>query len=185
MSIWRRSALTLRDGCWTKSGREQVGLVFQPVKADGLAAAAGSTDFSALFIGFSLFLIASAVLLVGLLFRLGVEQRASEIGVLLAAGYPISSVRRRFMKEGGLVAGIGGLIGLGGGVIYAWLLMAGLRTWWLAAVGTPFLTLHVAPLSLVLGYLIALVVILFSIGWTVRQLGRVPCPYTHCRWIER
>ena len=155
---------------------EQVGLVFQPVKADGLAAATGATDFSALFIGFSLFLIASAALLVGLLFRLGVEQRASEIGVLLAAGYPISAVRRRFMKEGGLIAGIGGLIGLGGGVIYAWLLMAGLRTWWLAAVGTPFLTLHINPLSLVLGYLIALVVILFSVGWTVRQLGRVAIP---------
>ncbi len=155
---------------------EQVGLVFQPVKADGLAAAAGSTDFSTLFIGFSLFLIASAALLVSLLFRLGVEQRASEIGVLLAAGYSISSVRRRFMKEGGLIAGIGGLIGLGGGVIYAWLLMAGLRTWWLAAVGTPFLTLHVHPLSVVLGYLIALVVILLSIGWTVRQLGRMPIP---------
>ncbi|RKU08520.1 hypothetical protein C6502_15015 [Candidatus Poribacteria bacterium] len=155
---------------------EQVGLVFQPVKTDGLAAATGSTDFSTLFIGFSLFLIVSAALLVGLLFRLGVEQRASEIGILLAAGYPISTVRRRFMKEGGLIAGIGGLVGLGGGVVYAWLLMAGLRTWWLAAVGTPFLSLHINPLNLVLGYLIALVVVLFSIGWTVRQLGKVPIP---------
>ena len=153
---------------------EQVGLAFQSVKADGLAAATGSTDFSALFVGFSLFLIVSAALLVGLLFRLGVEQRASEIGILLAAGYPTSTVRRRFMKEGGLIAGLGGLVGLGGGVVYAWLLMAGLRTWWLAAVGTPFLTLHVNPLSLVLGYLIALVVVLFSIGWTVRQLGKIP-----------
>ena len=155
---------------------EQAGLVFQPVKADGLAAATGATDFSSLFIGFSLFLIVSAALLVGLLFRLGVEQRASEIGILLSAGYPISTVRRRFMKEGGLIAGIGGVIGLGGGVIYAWLLMAGLRTWWLAAVGTPFLFLHINPLSLVLGYLIALVVVLFSIGWTVRQFGKVPIP---------
>ncbi len=154
----------------------QVGLVFQPVKADGLAAATGSTDFSSLFIGFSLFLIVSAALLVGLLFRLGVEQRASEIGILLATGYTISTVRRRFMKEGGLIAGIGGLIGLGGGVVYAWLLMAGLRTWWLAAVGTPFLFLHINPLSLALGYLIALIVVLFSIGWTVRQLGTVPIP---------
>ena len=155
---------------------EQVGLVFQPVKADGLAAATGSTDFSSLFIGFSLFLIVSAALLVGLLFRLGVEQRSSEVGVLLATGYSISTVRRRFMKEGGLIAGIGGLFGLGGGVVYAWLLIAGLRTWWLAAVGTPFLSLHINPLSLVLGYLIALVVVLFSIGWTVRQFGKVPIP---------
>jgi ABC-type antimicrobial peptide transport system permease subunit len=155
---------------------EQVGLVIQPVKADGLAAATGSTDFSSLFIGFSLFLIISAILLVGLLFKLGVEQRASEIGILLTTGYPISTVRRRFMKEGGLIVGIGGLIGLGGGVVYAWLLMAGLRTWWLAAVGTPFLSLHINPLSLVLGYLIALIVVLFSIGWTVRQFGKVPVP---------
>ena len=155
---------------------EQVGLVFQPVKADGLAAATGSTDFSSLFIGFSLFLIVSAALLVGLLFRLGVEQRSSEIGILLTAGYPISTVRHRFMKEGGLIAGISGLVGLGGGVVYAWLLMAGLRTWWLAAVGTPFLFLHINPLSLVLGYLIALLVVLFSIGWTLRQLGKVPIP---------
>ena len=153
---------------------EQVGLVFQPVKADGLAAATGSTDFSSLFIGFSLFLIVSATLLVGLLFRLGVEQRGSEVGILLTAGYPISTIRRRFIEEGGLIAGLGSLIGLGGGVVYAWLLMAGLRTWWLAAVGTPFLSLHINPLSLVLGYLIALVVVLFSIGWTVRQLGKVP-----------
>ena len=155
---------------------EQVGLVFQPVKADGLAAATGATDFSTLFIGFSLFLIVSAALLVGLLFRLGVEQRASEIGILSAAGYPISTVRRRFIQEGGLIAGIGGLIGLGGGIIYAWLLMAGLRTWWLAAVGTPFLFLHINPLSLILGYLIALIAVLFFIGWTVRQVGKIPIP---------
>ncbi len=154
----------------------QVGLVFQPVKANGLAAATGATDFSSLFIGFSLFLIVSAALLVGLLFRLGVEQRSSEIGILLTAGYTISTVRHRFMKEGGLIAGIGGLIGLGGGVLYAGLLMAGLRTWWLAAVGTPFLSLHINPLSLVIGYLTALIVVLFSIGWTVRQLGKVPIP---------
>ncbi|MCZ6680833.1 MAG: ABC transporter permease, partial [Candidatus Poribacteria bacterium] len=152
----------------------QVGFVFQPVKAQGLEAASGATDFSMLFIGFSLFLIVSAALLVGLLFRLGVEQRASEIGILLATGYPIAAVRRRFMREGGLLAGLGGVIGLGGAMVYTWLLMVGLRTWWLAGVGTPFLSLHINPLSLLIGYLIAIVVISFSIGWTVRQFGKVP-----------
>ena len=58
--------------------------------------------------------------------------------------------------------------------MYAWLLMVGLRTWWLSAVGTPFLSLHIKPLSLVLGYFITIVVILFSIGWTIRRLGKVP-----------
>ena len=153
---------------------EQVSFVFQPVKVQGLKAASGTTDFSMLFFGFSLFLIVSAALLVGLLFRLGVEGRVSEIGVLLSAGYPLPAVRWRLMKEGGLLAGIGGVIGLGGAVIYAWLLMVGLRTWWLGAVGTPFLALHINPLSLVLGYFFAVVVILFSIGWTVRKFGKAP-----------
>ena len=153
---------------------EQVGLVIQPVKALGLKAASGATDFSMLFIGFSLFLIVSAVLLVGLLFRLGVEGRAGEIGLLLSSGYPISTIRWRFVKEGCLLAGIGGVVGLGGAVIYAWLLMVGLRTWWLAAVGTPFLALHINLLSLGLGYFTAIVAVLLSIGWTVRKFGKLP-----------
>ncbi len=152
---------------------EQIGFEFQPVKAQGLEAATGATDFSMLFVGFSLFLIVSASLLVGLLFRLGVEGRAAEIGVLLTSGYPLSTVRWRFMREGGILAGIGGAIGVVGAIGYAWLMMAGLRTWWVAAVRTQFLSLHVGPLSLLLGYLISIVVVLASIGWTVRRMGKV------------
>ena len=163
-----------QKGLREKIRPEQVGFVFQPVKVQGFEAASGATNFSMLFIGFSLFLIVSAALLVGLLFRLGVEQRVSEIGILLALGYPIAAVRRRFMKEAGLLAAIGGVIGLGGAAIYAWLLMVGLKTWWLAAVGTPFLSLHISPLSLVFGYLTTIVVVLISIRWVVWRFGKMP-----------
>src|SRR5205823_5895976 len=46
---------------------EELGLAFQPVKAIGLQAASGSTDFSQLFFFFSMFLIAAAMILIGLL----------------------------------------------------------------------------------------------------------------------
>ena len=153
---------------------EAVGLAFQPVREQGLKAAAGATDFSMLFTGFSLFLIVSAALLVGLLFRLGVEQRAGEMGILLATGYPLAAVRRRFMLEGGALAAVGGLLGLGGAILYAGLLMKGLRSWWLGAVGTPFLSLHISVSSLLIGGFSALVVVLLTIGWSVRQCGKVP-----------
>ena len=153
---------------------EEVGLAFRAVKAQGLSAAAGATDFSGLFTGFSLFLIASSALLVGLLFRLGVEQRGAEMGVLLAAGYSLGAVRGRFLREGGALAAVGAAVGLGGSVLYAWLMVAGLRTWWRAAVGTPFLSFHLSFPSLALGYIIALVVVLLTIAWTVRQAARVP-----------
>ena len=61
-------------------------MTFLPVKQLGLAASSGTTPFDALFLGFSFFLIAAAVMLIALLFKLGVEQRAKELGTLGAMG---------------------------------------------------------------------------------------------------
>ena len=152
------------------------GLVFLPVKEQGLRAAAGATDFAGLFISFSFFLIVSAALLVGLLFRLGVERRAREIGLLLATGYRISRVRRRLQAEGALLAAPGGLLGVAGGCGYAWLLMAGLRTLWRPAVGSSELFLHVDPVNLIIGWVGSLVVVVVSVMLAVRKLVRLPLP---------
>ncbi len=54
------------------------------VRSQNLAASAGATDFGEYFTYFSTFLVVSALLLAGLFFKLGVEQRLQEIG--LAAG---------------------------------------------------------------------------------------------------
>ncbi|HID22914.1 MAG TPA: ABC transporter permease, partial [Planctomycetaceae bacterium] len=92
-------------------GLPAIDLVFQPVKHDGLKAASGTTDFAGLFIGFSFFLILSAVILIGLLFRLGIERRGRSIGLLAAVGLTPQQVRRLFLAEGLLVVCVGGVIG--------------------------------------------------------------------------
>ena len=148
------------------------GLLFQPVKEQGLAASSGATDFSGLFIGFSLFLIVSAAMLVALLFRLGVEQRSKEIGVLLSTGQPVLAVRRLLLQEGALVSVAGCLMGLPGAVVYAAVMVHGLRTWWSAAVGGSFLELHVTSPSLLGGAAGALVMMVLSIWMSVRKLER-------------
>ncbi len=152
------------------------GFVLMPVRELALAAAQGATDFAQLFLGFSLFLIVSAALLVGLLFRLGVEQRAGEVGLLLAVGYERRHVRRRFLAEGTLVAALGVVLGLAGAVAYAGLMLWGLRTLWLPAVGTPVLFLHVRPASLLAGSAISLAVVVISIALALRSLARLPAP---------
>jgi putative ABC transport system permease protein len=167
---------TLRREIPARADLAAFGLVFQPVKQQGLTAAQGSTDFAGLFLAFSFFLVVSAVLLVGLLFSLAVERRAGEVGTLLAVGYPVRAVRRRLLAEGIILAGTGALLGLGGALGYAWLLMAGLRTWWLPAVGTPELYLHVEPSSLAMGWIASVIAVLIAIVWTVRRLARVPPP---------
>ena len=149
------------------------GLSFQPVKEQALEASSGATDFSELFIGFSMFLIASAAMLVSLLFRLGVERRSKEIGVLLAGGQPVPMVRRLLLKEATIVASIGCLLGLPGAIGYAALMVHGLSTWWSDAVGGSFLELHVGALSLIGGAVGSLLMMVISIWLGVRKLERL------------
>lgn len=155
---------------------EQLGFRFEAVKQEGLRAASGATDFGMLFIGFSLFLILSGALLVGLLFRLAVEQRAGEIGLLLALGYSPARVRRRFLAEGTLLVASGAILGLGAAAGYGWLLITGLQTWWSDAIGHSFLELHVGITSLALGLLVSILVVVLSIVWAVRRVAQFPIP---------
>ena len=150
---------------------EQVGFQFLSLQADGLQASAGATDFGMLFGSLSGFIIISVALLVAMLFRIGVESRSREIGILQAVGYPLVKIRRRFLYEGATVAGIGSLLGCLLAVSYAELMIFGLQTWWLPAIGTPFMELHVNLISLLSGVLIALAVVMISIRIIVQQLG--------------
>lgn len=152
----------------------ELGLRFQAVRAAALEAGAGSTDFSELFIAFSFFVIAAAAMLVALVFRLGVERRANEVGIFLASGFTVRRVRRLLLAEGMWLAAIGSLLGVAGAVGYAWLMLAGLRSWWTAAVNAPFLQLHVQLLSLIIGLVASFAIGLLSIAWSLRSLMRIP-----------
>jgi putative ABC transport system permease protein len=151
----------------------QVGLHFEPVREQAVAASAGTTDFGGLFIGFSFFLIVSAAMLVALLFRLDVERRAHEVGTLLATGFAPRTVAQLLLVEGAVLVGIGAAVGLAGALGYAWLMLAGLRTWWSAAVNAPFLRLEVTAASLAIGCCASFVVALLAITWSIRGLTRL------------
>ena len=149
-----------------------LGVEVIPVRADGLAASRGATDFGEYFLYFSFFLVVSALLLTALFFKLGIEQRLREIGTLQAIGFAASRIRTLFLAEGLLLAVIGSVLGLLGAIGYAALLMYGLRTWWVDAVGTTSLTLHVTWQSLVLGALGGVTAAVICIFFTLRRLGR-------------
>jgi len=168
----KKTAAVFETTLLTRLSPDQLGLIFQPVKEQGLRAAAGATDFGQLFLGFSMFLIFSAAMLVALLFRLGIEQRAKEIGILLATGFPSRTVNRLLLLEGSATALLGCTLGLLGAVGYGALMLAGLRTWWLPAVGTPFLKLDVTVNALAIGGFGGLLVALVSIWWTLRSLRK-------------
>ncbi len=150
----------------------RAGLGVFAARAEGLQASRGATNFGEYFLYFSFFLVVSALMLAALFFRLGVEQRLREIGTLQAVGFPASRIRALFVGEGAALALAGSLLGLVGAYAYGWLVMHGLRTWWVGAVGTTALTLTVSPTSLVLGALGGLVAALVCVVWTLRRLAR-------------
>ncbi|HWE02956.1 MAG TPA: ABC transporter permease [Tepidisphaeraceae bacterium] len=149
-----------------------LGFSFRPIKAQQLAAASGGTDFSMFFLMFSFFLIVAAALLVAMLFRLNIEQRARQFGLMSAVGFSPRSLRMLALREGLILAVVGGAIGLGGAIAYTDFIMLGLRTWWIGAVGTTSMTLHVVPLTLIYGLFAGLFVAFFAIIWAVWRIGK-------------
>ncbi|MFC1707415.1 hypothetical protein ACFL59_11480, partial [Planctomycetota bacterium] len=71
-----------------------LGYSFEPVRTRVAAASQQGLDFGQLFLGLSSFLVVSALVLTCLLFGLALEQRASEVGVLLALGFTPGAVAR-------------------------------------------------------------------------------------------
>ena len=152
---------------------ESFGMYWIRAKRDGLAASKGTTPFDALFLGFSQFIIAAALMLVALLLRLGIEQRATQLGVLGAMGFSPARTFRLLLAENVALVVLGSLAGVLLGVLWAWFMLSGLRTWWLEAVVTPFMRLELSPVTLLIGLLLGIIVSLATIAFTLRRLRKM------------
>jgi putative ABC transport system permease protein len=142
------------------------------VRLQNLAASVGATDFGAYFSYFSFFLMVSALLLAALFFRLSIEQRLSQVGVLRALGFSVAQVNRVLLLEGALISLVGGIGGVVLALAWAKLMVFGLTTWWVGAIGTSELTVHVRPLAIAAGAIPAGIASVLSIYFTVRALSR-------------
>ena len=151
---------------------EAMGLRFRAIRAEQARSSAGSTDFGVLFVSFSFFLIVSAAMLVGLLFRLSIERRGRQIGLLGAVGFSPWRVVRLQGAVGLLLALIGAAVGVAGAVGYAAVMVHGLNTWWAGSVGGGFLRLSVRQATLGIGYGCGVAASVVAILWAVWRLRR-------------
>ena len=151
-----------------------LGLRFEPMRAQALAASEQAQDFGGLFLGFSFFLIAAALILMALLFQFGLEQRTAETGTLLALGFTPRQVRGLLLREGVAVAFGGGALGVLGGVGYAKGMLHLLTTLWRDAVGGSALRFHVTGGTLAIGLLASVVVCAVTIWFVLRKQATRP-----------
>ncbi len=152
---------------------QAMGVSSYPARRMALEAATGATDFGEYFTYFSFFLVVSALMLAVLFFRLGVEQRLKQIGIMRAAGYPTAVIRRLLLLEAALIAALGAAIGVIGAIGYAEVIVYGLKTWWIGAVGTQLLDVHVTPASLMIGAAGGVVAAVLCVIFSLRAVARV------------
>ncbi|MEN6426291.1 MAG: ABC transporter permease [Phycisphaerales bacterium] len=151
-----------------------VGLFFQSVRERGLRAGREGTDFGQLFLGLSMFLIGSAVILIGLLFVFGVESRGQQIGLLLAVGWSAKRVKQLLLTEGGIIALLGAVAGVGAGLLYTRIMLFGLSSFWSGAVAGAQIRFHATTVTLVAGSAGGLIAALFAVWIALRRHTTLP-----------
>jgi len=150
-----------------------VGLYFQPVRARGIKAGDEATDFGQLFLGLSMFLIAAALVLMGLLFVFGIENRSEQVGMLQAVGFSAKLIRRLFLLEGAVLAVLGAVAGAAVALLYNKVMIYGLATVWQGAVSGSVIHFYAKPFTLFVGALASVAVSLIAIWFTLlKQVSR-------------
>jgi len=151
-----------------------IGLYFQPVGSRNRAAGDQATDFGQLFLGLSMFLIAAALVLMGLVFVFGVESRTEQIGMLRAVGFGAKQITGVLFAEGAILVLLGAAMGTVVGLVYTRVLIYGLGTVWRTAVSGSRISFHFEPTTLLVGGAGAFAASLFAIWLSLRRQLRRP-----------
>ncbi len=146
-----------------------VGFSVIPVRDIGMKASRGGTDFGQLFLGLSMFLIFSAVLLTWLLFVFSIEGRKNQTGMLLAIGFPLKRIRKLYLYEGLAVALLGSVAGIFIALIYTRVLIWGLSNAWQGAVAGMSVRYSASTQSLSIGFISGFLIALIAMIWTLRR----------------
>ncbi|NOR76373.1 MAG: FtsX-like permease family protein [Draconibacterium sp.] len=152
----------------TEINPADLGMAIEPIREQGIHAAQNGTDFSGLFIGLSFFILVASIVLTSLLFRLNLETRSAQVGLLAALGFQQNHVRRFYLLEGLVISLVGGLIGLAISIFYTQFIFKILNSLWFDIVRTNVLEINILPATLIIGLIISVLVSLVAIFVSIR-----------------
>jgi putative ABC transport system permease protein len=162
--VRERDEPALRESLRRAIDPAALGLFLKPVREQALKAVSEALSLGEWFAYMSFFLIAAALMLTGMLFVFGIQQRSEEIGILLGVGHRPGHVRRLFLWEGGIVAlgacMVGGLLGTG----YTRFLVWGLARYWQGAVANAAIVYHAETSTVAMGVGSSFVCALVAMG---------------------
>jgi ABC-type antimicrobial peptide transport system permease subunit len=148
---------------------KDLGMSIEPIREQGIHAAENGTDFSGLFIGLSFFLLLASIILTALVFRLNLETRSTQVGLLDALGFRQNHVRSFYIWEGLVISALGAATGLIASVFYTQLVFNYLNSLWFDIVRTNVLEIKILSSTLLSGLTIGVVVSLAAIYISIRR----------------
>ena len=125
--------------------------------------------FGSLFIGFSFFIIISAIALSVLLATLQIMRRSREIGLLKAIGFSAEQVQRRFFREILLISIPSGVFGAVLGLLYCKAMIWAIQTVWIDIIGDFHLQFAPAIVPTLLGCTLGLVLTWIVVYFVLRK----------------
>lgn len=149
---------------------KSLGFVVKDVRELGRDAALNGVNFAELFMGLSFFVLLAGIILSILLFNLTINSRIEQIGLMRSLGLSKRSIHVILLGESGLMALMGGILGLGLTLIYNKLLFAGLNGIWYAIIRTDVIFLKLEPLTLVMGLLMSVIISVIGLLFAIRRL---------------
>lgn len=152
---------------------DELGMAYRDLPAEAESAVTNSFDFGSLFASMSFFLIAAALALAGLVFVFGIEQRSSQIGLLMAMGFTGRRVRRFFLSEALILSVVGSALGLLGGYVYTKLALRGMSgVWQDAAAGIEFVY-FLRPQTLLISFFATVIIALLVVWFASRKISKI------------
>lgn len=141
-------------------------LGWQPVRKYGILATGGAINFGSLFLGLSIVIIFSVVVLLMLLTKLNIAARKRELITMYSCGWSVRNVMFVKLSEYGIVAITGVTIGLVLMIGYSYCVFIAISTIWRESIAGTVVVFTVLPESLLIAWCVSLFISLLVIGIT-------------------
>ena len=139
-------------------------------RSQGIQGAKGGVDFASLFLALGFFIILSAILLMKNPLVEMFSVRQGEIRLYQQLGFSDKAITRSLFREAFSVILLASPVGVAAGLAYAGITLWLLGNVWSGATQTEGLALHIQPVTLLIGWLAALLICAFVLWHVLRQM---------------
>ena len=141
-------------------------------RAQGLQGATGGVDFASLFLSLGFFIILSAILLMKNPLVEMFTQRRNEMALYRQMGFADVTIFRNLFREAFTTMLCASPFGVLAGLLYSSLTLWLLGNVWSGATHTEGFTLHIVPLTVIVGWVVGLLICVVVLWWVVRTILR-------------